>query len=732
MPEQPSADNTGRHERADSPPRLPSDAAGRPLVNSAGDPFTNSPGRIWSVEDYYRAKELYDKHGAVFNPALEAGSPAAYHVITQHYYQATAPDAQTFGDVFGGLQVKPDNPDGELWRAYSDIIVACDLLGGDQKEALRKVRAKVCQYHDIDVVQANTMPMSQFATLWKAIGNAGRSLPPQVDKTGLDEGDLPQFILDRLRAGDAIITAEEVALWPAGILDQLLADGSLQPTDNARSIACDACGRDHVEEVLYVQSPPGSDLRAYIPCPELGRTQVPLDRLRCWVISRSNLPEAVSSPNMAVPLSPPLASVPGSQPIPHELSVAHATLTATLAKEIESYKRNVRFPNPKPVLDTIERFVHELKIVPNWFTELEWRVSLVENTCATGTDYDLAKHRALDTCPPAPQELCRGKLAIERLCSGKANPPPCFLAEVVGTRQNIEAILEEPSLGLAHPTREAFVDLCSECIKVQREAERLEVDGCWYLYHIYLSAEPGCSERSQTARAIMQTDMGGVNLDPMKAAAESMMAWVAACGPQQAPVAEPSRSGESLATEVPHVTGHAPDAVRKVGQVTIGRGEDSLVLQATDLSPFSVPTSYSELFKLFAAKVACGSPCEIVGLAELNHSVGVADSPETKEKASSLLRTAIKRLNDELGVWATPSNQEPWIGARRGQGYCLNSGVGWSIGDPALAKELTRYCQSVWDIAVSPATLAENTPLKDQRLPAKSRYAVPSDDEENC
>ena len=168
-------------EQGGSQRRLPTDDAGKPLINSAGDPFTHSPGKIWSIEDYYRAKEFCDKHGTVFNPALERGSPAANHVIAQHYYEATAPEATCFGDVCGGLEVKRDNADTELRRSYNSIIVACDSTGGDQKDAMRKIRAKVCQYHGIDVAEANVMPLSQFVALLEA---AERYLSEGANESG--------------------------------------------------------------------------------------------------------------------------------------------------------------------------------------------------------------------------------------------------------------------------------------------------------------------------------------------------------------------------------------------------------------------------------------------------------------------------------------------------------------------------------------------------------------------
>lgn len=46
------------------------------------------PRQIWSVADYYQAKEFYEKRRLVFNPALERGSPAAHHVIAQAQLKA--------------------------------------------------------------------------------------------------------------------------------------------------------------------------------------------------------------------------------------------------------------------------------------------------------------------------------------------------------------------------------------------------------------------------------------------------------------------------------------------------------------------------------------------------------------------------------------------------------------------------------------------------------------------
>jgi hypothetical protein len=99
-------------------------------------------------------------------------------------------------------------------------------------------------------------------------------------------------VLDRAVAKEPIFTADEVAMWPTGTLDELVSDGVLIATENATSVVCDACGHDHIEKVEYIESPAGTGLRAYIFCDENGRVRVPLDRLRCWSVNRSKLTEA--------------------------------------------------------------------------------------------------------------------------------------------------------------------------------------------------------------------------------------------------------------------------------------------------------------------------------------------------------------------------------------------------------------------------------------------------------
>jgi hypothetical protein len=86
-----------------------------------------------------------------------------------------------------------------------------------------------------------------------------------------------------------------VASWPPGVIDQLTSLWLLRSTANAAAVVCDACCGDHVEQVTYVESPPGTALRAYIRCPEAGRVPVPLERLRCWELNFRRLADLAAS-----------------------------------------------------------------------------------------------------------------------------------------------------------------------------------------------------------------------------------------------------------------------------------------------------------------------------------------------------------------------------------------------------------------------------------------------------
>jgi len=164
--------------------------------------------------------------------------------------------------------------------------------------------------------------------------------------------------------------------------------------------------------------------------------------------------------------------------------------------------------------------------------------------------------------------------------------------------------------------------------------------------------------------------------------------------------------------------------------VTIAKGQESFVLKAKDRSSVTIPVDRSELFRLFAAKVACGSPGECVELEHLNWSVKGQREPDYESKASDLLRTAISQLNSILEAMGKPNDGGRWIVSKKGQGYHLNKSIQWYIEDADLKADLTRYSQSVWGTTVDPKKIQDNTPLMGQRLPAAPRRNSPGNDSE--
>jgi hypothetical protein len=97
--------------------------------------------------------------------------------------------------------------------------------------------------------------------------------------------DVLRLLRESADAREPLYTADEVAAWPPKVLEQLISAGILTAGANATAVVCDACAGDHVEEVVYVQSPSNTDLRTYIWCPEEGRVFVPLERLRRWQVN---------------------------------------------------------------------------------------------------------------------------------------------------------------------------------------------------------------------------------------------------------------------------------------------------------------------------------------------------------------------------------------------------------------------------------------------------------------
>jgi len=85
---------------------------------------------------------------------------------------------------------------------------------------------------------------------------------------------------------------DEVRRWPAGLLDMLTECGVLKELGPADSVACDSCPDNHWINVDICEYPTGTIGMG--KCPECGRIQVPLDRLRQWRFNFGGLAEVVA------------------------------------------------------------------------------------------------------------------------------------------------------------------------------------------------------------------------------------------------------------------------------------------------------------------------------------------------------------------------------------------------------------------------------------------------------
>lgn len=101
-------------------------------------------------------------------------------------------------------------------------------------------------------------------------------------------------IWERSDVEEAQFDGDAVLDLPDGRVGQLARAGLLRQVGNVRCVPCDACAEHHLEEVTYIQSPPGSPVRAYIHCPDNGRVAVPLERLKMWAVDFEGMATSIA------------------------------------------------------------------------------------------------------------------------------------------------------------------------------------------------------------------------------------------------------------------------------------------------------------------------------------------------------------------------------------------------------------------------------------------------------
>lgn len=96
-------------------------------------------------------------------------------------------------------------------------------------------------------------------------------------------------LAERLQTPDAdTVSADETRDWPDGKLDELIAAGILTEIGHAKGVICNQCGGNHYIEPDIRTSPDCKTVGVCI-CPDVGRIEIDLNRLRQWEISGEKL-----------------------------------------------------------------------------------------------------------------------------------------------------------------------------------------------------------------------------------------------------------------------------------------------------------------------------------------------------------------------------------------------------------------------------------------------------------
>ncbi len=102
-------------------------------------------------------------------------------------------------------------------------------------------------------------------------------------------------LAERLQVfGADIISADEIADWPTGKLDELVEAGILTEIQHSKGVVCRECEENCFIEPDIRTIPDTGAATGIFVCtrnPDIGRIEVDLDRLRQWEIDKDKLPK---------------------------------------------------------------------------------------------------------------------------------------------------------------------------------------------------------------------------------------------------------------------------------------------------------------------------------------------------------------------------------------------------------------------------------------------------------
>jgi hypothetical protein len=98
-------------------------------------------------------------------------------------------------------------------------------------------------------------------------------------------------------ACSALFGPEDISQWPSGALEALIGASLVKEASHATCVVCNGCEEACLSDVEFVGGEEGVPLQAYIVCElreDIGRVEVPLERLRRWVVDLGGLADVLA------------------------------------------------------------------------------------------------------------------------------------------------------------------------------------------------------------------------------------------------------------------------------------------------------------------------------------------------------------------------------------------------------------------------------------------------------
>lgn len=211
--------------------------------------------------------------------------------------------------------------------------------------------------------------------------------------------------------------------------------------------------------------------------------------------------------------------------VPHALSLACKDLIAELDAGITVFRTNLENSNRDKVHDQVLRFANEFSRIPGGAEELEYRANYVATHCKSGTEYqtlmdDFFECYNANQTMAVPVRQSGASLAVQNL---KPTHDVFLESHLRDTINDLENALK---CGVIPDTcRDKLGQLLDEAREIADEARHIESDGCFFIGGGKGASKPSPNELNEIAVSMLLSGVGGVYLESIRAAAESLMDW---------------------------------------------------------------------------------------------------------------------------------------------------------------------------------------------------------------